>query len=518
MKIQPAHFVDSESGLTLAQLEKLRASWLTDGEIGNRSPKTLKTRRDILDKLVWLLKHRGSDTCGVDELRAFFLYLRNGHTEPGGRWGNPTETAPLRPLTHRTYHAYLRAFFNCCAAEGRLSSSPMDRIVVTRDPGDEVQPFSDEDIEALLRAAGKTRQAARDVAITLVLPDTIVAQNGPPTVTESARLPFRSFGPGAGQGIATGYLAYDDRYFYFAAKVADSTPDGGTLRFVTRDDDQFFYPEVSYVKRLHDPQTAPVAESDTDTPKPLVWPKGVRRYSYRKDPILPAGSFPDLDNVQIAFNILPQSRKRFAASTPGTPPDHTIAQDTDSEYALNRVAEKYGGGTEVWRLNAPGMPLKHFYPRQPKSPLDGPVAGAKLAVVQTPTTRVVEAAIPWPEIPEVAACMRARRPIKFSFRVNDDAGVGCMELARGRSVAKRGASFHVDWIEHWENQVEFGWGASARVSRRATERTAQFHDTYDRSDPHGCCRGRRGCSGSSGAEGPHAGAPEGEREPALSCP
>ena len=33
-----------------------------------------------------------------------------------------------------------------------------------------------------------------------------------------------------------------------------------------------------------------------------------------------------------------------------------------------------------------------------------------------------------------------------------------MELSRDRSVAKRGASFHVDWVEHWENQVEFGWG------------------------------------------------------------
>jgi hypothetical protein len=70
----------------------------------------------------------------------------------------------------------------------------------------------------------------------------------------------------------------------------------------------------------------------------------------------------------------------------------------------------------------------------------------------------VEAAIPWSEIPEVKACKDAGKPIKFSFRVNDSAGVGCMELSRDRSVAKRGASFHVDWMEHWENQVEFGWG------------------------------------------------------------
>jgi hypothetical protein len=291
-----------------------------------------------------------------------------------------------------------------------------------------------------------------------VLPETIVSAEAAPTVTEAAWFPFKKFEPGAGQGLATGYLAYDDHYFYFAAKVADSTPDGGTLRFATRDDDAFFYPETSYVKRLHDPGTAPVKDSDTDTPQTLTWPEGVRRYSYRKDPILPAGNFPNFDNVQIAFNVLPRDKKRFYPNPPGTMLDYTITQDTDYEYALNKVADAYGGGTEIWRLAAPGMPWKHFYPRQPKSPLDGPVTDGKLMIVQDGNTRIVEAAIPWSEIPEVRARKDAGEPIKFSFRVNDNAGVGCMELARGRSVAKHGGAFHVDWTEHWENQIEFGWG------------------------------------------------------------
>jgi hypothetical protein len=289
------------------------------------------------------------------------------------------------------------------------------------------------------------------------LPQTIVSSGAGQTVTEAAWYPFKPFEASVGQGLATGYLAYDDDYFYFAAKIADATPDGGTLRFATRDDDQFFYPPVSYVKRLQHRGTAPQAPDDTEEPKALTWPSDVRRYSYRKDPILPAGNFPNFDNVQIAFNVLPQSRKMFTPNPPGVMPDYTIAPDTDYEYALNQVAAKYGGGTEIWRLNAPGMPLKHFYPREPKSPLDGPVTQGKLVVVHEGGTRIVEAAIPWSEIPEVKARKDAGEPIKFSFRVNDNAGVGCMELSRGRSVAKRGASFHVDWVEHWENQVEFGW-------------------------------------------------------------
>lgn len=289
-------------------------------------------------------------------------------------------------------------------------------------------------------------------------PQTIVSDSSAPTVTEAAWFPFKRFDSGTGQGIATGYLAYDENYFYFAAKIADATSDGGTLRFAARDEDQFFYPPNSYVKRIDHPGTAPQLDSDSSTPKELLWPSGVRRYSYRKDPILPAGNFPNFDNVQIAFNVLPQEKKRFYPNPPGTPPNYTLSQDTDYEYALNLVAAKYGGGTEIWRLDVPGMPLKHFYPRQPKSPWDGPVTDGKLVIVQDGGTRIVEAAIPWSEIPEVKARKDAGEPIRFSFRVNDDAGVGCMELSRGRSVAKHGGSFHVDWTEHWENQVEFGWG------------------------------------------------------------
>ena len=217
------------------------------------------------------------------------------------------------------------------------------------------------------------------------------------------------------------------------------------------------------MKRLERPRIAPVKDTDTATPQSLTWPEGVRRYSYRMNPILPAGNFPNLDNVQIAFNVLPRARKLFTESPPGTMPDYTISPDTDYEYALNQVAEKYGGGTEIWRLNAPGMPLKHFYPRQPKSARDGSVTNGKLVVVHEGNTRIVEAAIPWSEIPEVKAQADTGAPIKFSYRINDNAGVGCMELSRGRSVAKHGGAFHVDWVEHWGESGHFRLGEIAET-------------------------------------------------------
>lgn len=281
------------------------------------------------------------------------------------------------------------------------------------------------------------------------LPYTVTGGAARPSLTEAAWFPFRNFDASVESGLATGYMAYDNDNFYFAAKAADSTPEPGMPRFEKLDDSEFFYPEVSYAKPKKD---------DNKELQALTWPEGVRRYSYRKDPELPSGNFPAHDNVQIAFNVLPEAQKPWLSQLPGLPAKFTAYIDTDYEYALNPVAAKYGGGTEVWRMRVPGMSPKHHYPRQPKSEFDGPVKAAQLVMKREGNTRFVEAAIPWSEMPHVKQALDAGQNVKFSFRVNDNAGGGTMELSRERSVAKKNASFRVDWIEHWANELEFGWG------------------------------------------------------------
>ncbi len=276
-----------------------------------------------------------------------------------------------------------------------------------------------------------------------VLPTIVTcAGDSGPNLTEKAWLPFVKFPDKAGAGLTVSYLAYDADHFYFAAKVADSTPDGGGVRFATRDDDQYYYPEVCY------------QSADTEHKNPLTWPAGVRRYSYRKNPDLPFSG----DAVQIAFNVLPGERKGLYEYPAGTMPKFMVHADTDYEYFLHPVAARYGGGTEIWRLLAPGVPRKHFYPRQPKAEKDGgPVTSGKLAVVQDGNTRIVECALPWSELPDVKAALDAGRNIKFSLRVTDDKGPS-YELAAGRSVSKQNnLAFHAYWETHWANEVEFGF-------------------------------------------------------------
>ncbi len=430
-----------------------------------------------------------------------------------------------------------------------------------------------------------------------VLPQTIVPESGGPRLTEAAWYPFVDFDTTIDAGVSHGYLAYDDDYIYFAAKVADNTPHAGMPRFSGRDNDACFYPDTCYLPaaefsyggakkhgvlsfsvrwtgqlqapvsgaytllfehddrlkcridgeqvvdhasgdqpevatafveltadvpvdiridyshtwggdadvqllwqyengpiRVIPPQAFVYKESpgllghyyagpywnvklveqtdpniDFSWPKeelphpayaeliPLVWPKGIRRYSYRKNPDLPCGNAPNFDNIQIAFNVLGEEEKDLLPHPPGVPKGFTNYQCTDYEYALNPVADVYGGGTEVWRLRKPGQPHKHFYPRQPASPLDGPVSDALLEIRHKGATRIVEAAIPWEEMPHVGECMRAGETIKFSFRVNDNTSGGCMELARGRSVSKINPSFYADWREHWANELVFSF-------------------------------------------------------------
>lgn len=194
----------------------------------------------------------------------------------------------------------------------------------------------------------------------------------------------------------------------------------------------------------------------------LIWPKGVRHFTYRKDPVTPdnSGLGYKFDNVLIAFNVIPVGKDGLLANPPGTMPRYTGYKCTDYEYALNKVAPQYGGGTEIWRLLAPGMNRKHFFPRQPESPHEGAVTNGKLAIQREGNTLIYECALPWSEIPDVKKRLDEGKTIKFSFRVNDNSSPDvCMELAKDRSVSKiNNRAFHPDWKEHWANEVEFGFG------------------------------------------------------------
>ena len=171
------------SSLTLAELDRYVQDWLLDGE-ARLSKKTVADRRHITDKLRWWLKHTGATECDRAALARFFAYLPRAHETEGGRWGqmqagantparNKTRAAkPLSPTSCANYFRWLRTFFLYLVACGMLDESPMRTLRPAAHRDDQVQPFSPEQQEALLVAASKTVNAARNVAVLLFLLDT----------------------------------------------------------------------------------------------------------------------------------------------------------------------------------------------------------------------------------------------------------------------------------------------------------------------------------------------------------
>lgn len=403
------------------------------GRVGAQ-PTVLLTLSNVLNRSV-----EGVLRAQPNRLDAVLLNLPVAPPPPGAktladimRIGGLGWTVRLKPHETRTVALLVRA--------GPTAPSNVYPLKVTFDAGKDGVATHEENLHVNVVAKKTITVDGKLDDWAGALPQPVGGGGLSASLTEQAYLPFKNFETGAGTlGQATGYLAYDENYFYFAAKIADATPYAGNVRFATRDDDAYFYPEQV-----------------TDKNKTLPWPAGVRRFSYRRDPDLPSGN--GTDNVQIAFNVLPDAKKPWAMNPSGTPPRWMAYPDTDYEFALNEVAPAHGGGTEIWRLFAPGVPRKHFYPRQPKAQRDGgSVADGKLSVRRDGATRIVECALPWSEIPEIKAKMEAGQPIKFSFRVNDNDGPA-YELAAGRSVSKDNfLAFHNDWATHWANELEFGW-------------------------------------------------------------
>jgi integrase len=153
-------------------LPRLVDSWLLACDINQHSARTMEEWRGALGKFLWFLRQQDVPQCGTHEVRRFLHYLTHGHEEPGGRWGNPRMTRPVAPGTVKTYHKILRAFFNWLVAEGEITVSPMQRVPTPVDRPDQIQPFTPDQLKAVLAAAKRTLNPRRDEAIVLLLLDT----------------------------------------------------------------------------------------------------------------------------------------------------------------------------------------------------------------------------------------------------------------------------------------------------------------------------------------------------------
>lgn len=165
-------FTTSETAICVSELARHIEDWLINGQISQHSPTTIAARKLATEKFLWFFHEHGHSSCGVPELRRFFAYLNTGHEEPGGRWGNPHQTKPLRPITIQTFHRHLSTFFNWLVKEEIITSSLMERIPTVVARANQIQPFTDEQLRAILQAAKSSKHRRRDEALVYFLLDT----------------------------------------------------------------------------------------------------------------------------------------------------------------------------------------------------------------------------------------------------------------------------------------------------------------------------------------------------------
>jgi integrase len=172
MTKSPLRSPKSEGVLQTSDLPRFINGWILDGQYRQLSKQTLDARRAITERLVWWLKREDLAECGAQEIKGFLCYVTNGHTDPGGRYGIAGLTKPVRTRTVKDTHGILRSFFLWLVSEGYVLASPMATVKAPIHRPDQIQPFTEEQVNALIRAAKKGRHPKRDEALIMFMLDT----------------------------------------------------------------------------------------------------------------------------------------------------------------------------------------------------------------------------------------------------------------------------------------------------------------------------------------------------------
>jgi site-specific recombinase XerD len=129
-----------------------------------------------MDRFCWWLENEAHVDLSLtsldpDRLRDFLTYAREPNAD--GRFGSSRSRAQgeARPATVNAYYRILRAFLNFCQAEGYLRETPLKNVKAPKVPDDQIQPFSPDQVQAMVDAARRTLAPERNAALLLLLLD-----------------------------------------------------------------------------------------------------------------------------------------------------------------------------------------------------------------------------------------------------------------------------------------------------------------------------------------------------------
>jgi site-specific recombinase XerD len=151
--------------------------WLLDCEIRQFSERTISGRKETIKDLLNFFAVQKFETVGVPELKRFMAHLGSPHRLSdrgfdGKKNGRALINTPLSTSSIAHHYAIVRTFFRWMAAEELIDVSPFDVIAPPINREDQIQPFTDEEVLAIIAKAKTSICAKRDEAITLFLFDT----------------------------------------------------------------------------------------------------------------------------------------------------------------------------------------------------------------------------------------------------------------------------------------------------------------------------------------------------------
>ena len=161
----------SEDTISVYELVRFVSDLLFETEYRGASESTREKYRLLSANLLWFFNDKQIVECGQRELKQFFLYVREGHKAPRGRWGNSQNKDAVRPSTVTTYFTVMRTLFRYIVNEGGMAQSPMERLERPIARADQIQPFAMEEVTRLVSAARRSRHPRRDEAIVRMLLD-----------------------------------------------------------------------------------------------------------------------------------------------------------------------------------------------------------------------------------------------------------------------------------------------------------------------------------------------------------
>jgi integrase/recombinase XerD len=151
--------------------------WLGDCAAQGFSPKTIRERRGFIERFGWWLEHEANLSPTLNHLnpatvRRFLAYVRAAN--PSGRFGrnHPCSRREADPNTVFGYFRELSAFSRFLLDEGLVEENPLANVKRPRVPPYLIEPFSADEVKALIEATRHTPSPLRNRVIVELLADT----------------------------------------------------------------------------------------------------------------------------------------------------------------------------------------------------------------------------------------------------------------------------------------------------------------------------------------------------------